>query len=181
MEETKQGLLRGKGATLGTHALHYEMEDRVMLRVLQDRANDRGEHPWLICDLKDSLTFSEGWNLVCQIGRALVRDGYEGSHVALLMRNQIEFMPSMHGTHAARGVAIPLNAVSRGAHLKHMFTKGVASVIIVRDEFLERITDLDDIGLVTKIIVVGKAPEIQKIHKAEVVSFEKWIGKTEKI
>ena len=64
------GLLRGTGYGLGAHASKYAQEDRSMLRVLRDQARSRPDHPWLIRDQVDQLSFGQGWNLVNQIGNA---------------------------------------------------------------------------------------------------------------
>ena len=102
----RQGLLKGAGAPLSGVALRYEMEDRVLLRVLKDQAARRGDHPWLIFDFESQITFAEGYEMSCRIGQALVRDGLSGSHVGLFMDNQVEFFPTMYGTHAAGGIAV---------------------------------------------------------------------------
>jgi len=172
----RQGLLKGAGAPLGKTALRYEAEDRVLLRVLRDQAANRGDHPWLIVDFESQITFAEGYNMSCRIGQALVRDGFGGSHVALFMNNQVEFFPTMYGTHAAGGTAVPFHARTKGLHLHHIITKSDVSVIVVRDEFFQNLVDLDDMGAVKQIVVVGEAPQVDSLHGAAVVNFNQWIA-----
>ena len=171
-----QGLLKGTGAPLGEVALRYEMKDRVLLRVLRDQATKRGDHPWLIVDFESQITFAEGYEMSCKIGQALVRDGFGGSHVALFMTNQIEFFPTMYGTHAAGGTAVPFNARTRGLHLHHVITKSDASIIVVKDEYFEHLVDLDDLGAIRQVVVVGEAPGVDNLHGATVVDFNRWIA-----
>ena len=85
----QQGLLKGMGGPLGEVALRYEMEDRVLLRVLQDQAAKQGDKTWLVFDFDSKITFTEGYEMSCRVGHALVRDGFQGDHVALFMKNQI--------------------------------------------------------------------------------------------
>ncbi|GIS89670.1 hypothetical protein CM1200mP19_0010 [bacterium] len=112
----------------------------------------------------------------CRIGQALVRDGFSGSHVGLFMENQVEFFPTMYGTHAAGGIAVPFNARTRGLHLHHVVTKSDVSVIVVRDEYFEHLQKLNDIGVVETVVVVGEPPEVETLHGAAVVGFDQWIA-----
>jgi crotonobetaine/carnitine-CoA ligase len=171
-----QGLLKGTGAPLGETTLRYKMNDRVLLRVLRDQAAKRGDHPWLIVDFESQISFAEGYEMSCKIGQALVRDGFGGSHVALFMTNQIEFFPTMYGTHAAGGTAVPFNARTRGLHLHHIITKSDVSIIVVKDEYFEHLVDLDDMGAIRQVVVVGEAPGVDHLHGATVVDFNQWIA-----
>lgn len=172
----RQGLLKGAGAPLGKVALRYEAEDRVLLRVLRDQAANRGDHPWLIVDFESQITFAEGYEMSCRIGQALMRDGFGGSHVALFMDNQVEFFPAMYGTHAAGGTAVPFHARTKGLHLHHVVTKSDVSVIVVKDEFFQNLVDLEDMGAVRQVVVVGETPAVDSLHGAAVVGFNRWIA-----
>jgi crotonobetaine/carnitine-CoA ligase len=169
------GLLRGTGDPEGEYALRYPRNERSMLRVLRDRARDRADHTWLVCDGRDRLTFAEAWTLVRRIGAAVRRDAGVGAHVALLMRNQIEFMPCFYGAQVNRGVAVPLNAESRGKHLEYLLDKGDASVLVVRDELFVRLADVESLGKVKVVVVTGKAPDESSVLGVPVVSFDRWI------
>jgi len=169
------GLLRGTGYGLGAHASKYAQEDRTMLRVLRDQALSRPDHPWLICDQVDQLSFGQGWNLVNQIGNALRMSVGVGAHVALLMQNQIEFMPAFYGAQVNHGVVVPLNAQSRGSHLEYVILKSDSVVLIVRDSLFERIEELESIGAVKLIVVVGSAPRVESLHEARVVGWADWL------
>ncbi|GIS89928.1 hypothetical protein CM1200mP19_2590 [bacterium] len=79
--------------------------------------------------------------------------------MGLFMDNQVEFFPTMYGTHAAGGIAVPFNARTRGLHLHHVVTKSDVSVIVVRDEYLEHLQNLDDIGVVETVVVVANPPK----------------------
>lgn len=146
-----------------------------MLRVLRDRARDRADHTWLVCDGRDSLTFSQAWDLVRRIGAAVRRDAGVGAHVALLMRNQIEFMPCFYGAQVNHGVAVPLNAESRGKHLEYLLDKGDASVLVVRDDLFPRLADVDSLGRVKVVVVAGAVPAESSVHGVPVVGFERWL------
>lgn len=170
------GLLRGKGEPEGEYALRYERESRCMLRVLRDQAHNRGDHDWLVCDNQSRITFSEAWTIVQKISLAIARDTGSGVHVALLLRNQIEFMPAFYGAQLNGGVAVPLNAESRGKHLEYLLEKSDASVLIVRDELFTRLSDLETLSGVCLVVVTGQSPNCDKILGVPVVGWNSWLA-----
>jgi crotonobetaine/carnitine-CoA ligase len=146
-----------------------------MLRVLRDRARDRADHPWLVCDGRDRLTFAQAWTLVRRIGVAVQRDVGVGAHIALLMRNQIEFMPCFYGAQVNRGVAVSLNAESRGKHLEYLLDKCDARVLVVRGELFPRLYDIESLSRVEVVVVTGRAPTESTVHDVPVIAFERWL------
>ena len=174
----RYGLIMGRGEPEGRHAKAYERPDRTMLRVLRDRAIDRTDHVWLDCGDGLTLTFSEASRLVNRVGRAIIRDAGTGAHVALLLRNQIEFFPAFYGAHAANGVTVPLNAELRGMHLSSAIVASDASILVVRDELFERLLDIDSLGAVHTVVVCGGVPETTGRHGVSVVGWEDWLAGT---
>jgi len=169
------GLIRGSGEHEGAYARRYERRMRSMLRVLRDQALRRGDHLWLVCDAKDEITFSEAWSLVKRIASAVRRDAGEGAHVALMLRNQVEFMPAFYGAQANHGVAVPLNAESRGKHLEFLLQKGDAKILIIRDELFPRLDDLESLGDVRLIVVTGVPPSLREVRGIRVVEWSSWL------
>ena len=105
-------LLRGKGAELGART-GFPIEQRTMLHVLDAQARERPDATWIVVDGSRRLTLAvprprrTGSRTRCWRTSA-------PSNVALFMRNQIEFMPSLYGVQSAGGVAVPLNADCAG-------------------------------------------------------------------
>jgi crotonobetaine/carnitine-CoA ligase len=177
-EAPRYGLIPGGGDPEGRYALAFAREDRSMLRVLRERSRDRPNHPWLQCEA-GSLTFGEASQLVNRVGHAVVRDVGPGAHVALLLRNQIEFMPAFYGAHAANGVVVPLNAELRGSHLAHAIDASHAAIVVVRDELLPRLDALDDLGEVRVVVVVGDDDRHgTMIGEVPVVGWASWLDGT---
>ena len=170
------GLIRGRGESEGRHAKAYDRPDRTMLRVLRDRAVDRGDHVWLDCGDGRTLTFSEASRLVNQVGHAVVRDAGVGAHVALLLRNQVEFFPAFYGAHAANGVTVPLNAELRGLHLSSALVASDASILVVRDELVDRLLDIESLGAVQTVVVCGDIPATADRLGVEVVGWDDWLA-----
>lgn len=178
MTDRPYGLMPGRGEPEGRYALAYDREERTMLRVLRDRAVDRGDHEWLRCDDADPLTFRAASDLVNRVGDAIRRDVGVGAHVALLLRNQVEFFPAFYGAHAACGVTVPLNAELRGAHLEHAVVTSKSRVLVVRDELFSRLDTISTLGHVEVVVVCGRPPAAASIHGVRVVGWDDWLAGT---
>ena len=132
-----------------------------MVRLLADQAAARPDHPWLVFDGEDTLTYAEAWDLAKRFATALKARVGAKCHVGLFLRNQVEFLPTFYGTMAAGGVASPFNADAKGPLLGHIVERSDASVIIARFDLLDRLEELDSLSNVELVVVVGegKAPE----------------------
>ena len=168
------GMLRGQGPGLGELATRFPQPERTLLHVLHAQAESRGNRVWLKFDGRRGLSFAEVLAAVNQVGSALTASVGQGAHVALLLRNQEEFFPAFLGAMAARSVAIPLNADSRGKLLENVIGRSDAKVLISRVDMLERLTELDGLGAVELVVAVGEADVPDRLHGATVVRFEDW-------
>lgn len=88
-------------------------------------------------------------------------------------------MPAFYGTQVNHGVVVPLNAQSRGSHLEYVISKSDSNVLIVRDSLFERIEELESIGAVKLIVVVGSTPRVESMHEARVVGWADWLKDSE--
>ncbi len=101
----------------------------------------------------------------------------------LFMRNQIEFMPTFYGVQAAGGVAVPLNADSRGLLLQRVIERADVRAIVVRGDQLDALQELDGLGAVElhrRHRADGPAARVS-VHGARVVEYRAWIaGRSER-
>jgi len=171
------GLLRGTGYDLGPYATRYPREQRTMIRVLRDRAEEHPERTWLVFDGGDVLTFGEAHALANRVAHAVLDTVGAGAHVALFLRNQREFMPCFYGPMAAGGVTIPLNADARGPLLEYVIDKSDARILVARADLLDRLEDLPSLGKVELVVAVGGASEDRppRIGRVPVVALEEWL------
>lgn len=151
-------LLRGQGPDLGACALAHPPAERTMLHVLRRRAEDRGDHPWLVFDSDASLTYGEAQDEVNRVGNALVADGAQGAHVGLLLRNQIEFIPALYGALAAHAVGVPINAEARGTLLHQTIHDSRVEILVSRLDMLDRLRELPDLAALRLVVVCGAEP-----------------------
>jgi len=171
------GLLRGKGYDLGPYALRYSRDERTMLRVLADQARARGDKTWLVFDGKESLTFAEAQRLTNRVAHALLDTVGRGAHVALFLRNQVEFLPAFYGAMAAGGVAVPLNAEGRGPLLEYLLQRSDARVLVARADLLDRLRELETLAGVELVVAVGEGGDLpSKIGESRVERFEEWVS-----
>ena len=172
---SRNGLLTGGGYDLGPLALRYPAEERTLLRVLADQAAARPDHPWLIFDSTDSLTFGDAWDLVLRTAASLRASFPQPVHVALMLRNQFEFMPAFYGAMAAGGVAVPLNADARGPLLHTVLEVSESSALIIRSDLLDRLVELPDLAGLELIVAVGDGSVRESISGVPVVRWADWL------
>ncbi len=170
------GLLRGKGFPLGPDAMRYPVEERTLLRVLRDRADEHGDKPWLIFDGTATLTYAGAWALTNRVANAITNSVGRGAHVGLFMLNQPEFMPTFFGAMVNRGLAVPLNAQARGPLLHYVVDFSDVTLVVARVDLLDRLVALDDLGSTKLVVGVGDGEVPDEIHGVAVVPWDRWLA-----
>jgi crotonobetaine/carnitine-CoA ligase len=170
-------LLRGKGASLGAFGTRFPIEQRTMLHVLDAQARERPDATWVVVDGAQRLTFGEAQAEAHRVAHAIVEDLGGPGHVGLFLRNQIEFLPSFYGVQSAGGVAVPLNADSRGLLLQRVIERADVRAIIARGDQLSVLQELDGLGAVELIVVTSPEAALPAtVHGARVVEYREWIS-----
>ena len=178
METTERiGLLRGRGYDLGPYATRYPRGERTMVRLLADRARERGDATWLVFDATEELSFAEAHELANRFAHGVLETVGAGAHVALFMRNQREFMPVFYGAMAAGGAAVPLNADARGPLLEYVIEHSDARILVARTDLLDRLGELSSLGGVELILAVGTDGEIPaRVAGVAVERLDEWMA-----
>jgi crotonobetaine/carnitine-CoA ligase len=171
----RTGLLTGTGFDLGAHATRYPLPERTMLRVLADQARARADHPWLVFDGTDVLTYGAAYELVLRVAASLRTSVTAPGKVALLLRNQFEFMPAFYGAMAAGGITVPLNADARGPLLHKVLSVCDATALIVRTDLIDRLEALEDLAAVELLVAVGDGDAPGRIAGVPVVRWAEWL------
>lgn len=175
MTDERVGLLRGKGFPLGPLATAYPTEERTLLRVLADQAATRADQDWLIFDSTDAVTYGEAWRMTNHVANAVEASVGTGTHVGLLMQNQVEFMPTFFGAMQNRGLAVPLNAQARGPLLHYVIDWSDVTLIVARVDLLDRLEGLDDLGKCELVVAVGDGEMPAEISGVDVVRWADWL------
>jgi crotonobetaine/carnitine-CoA ligase len=169
-------LLRGSGAGLGPLATRFPYEQRTLLHVLAAQVAERGEADWLVFDGADRLTFRAAQDGAYRFAAATRAAGFTGPNVALLLRNQREFMPAFLGAQAAGGVAAPLNPELRGPLLETILGRCAARILVVRADLLGALADAPSLAEVELLLVCGDGAHEKKVHGVPVVALEDWLA-----
>lgn len=162
-------LLRGTGPGFGPLATRYSGDQRTLLHVLEAQAATSPERDWLVFDGRDRLTFGTARDNAHRFASALKHRGLHGARVALLLRNQAEFMPPFLGALAAGGVAVPMNPELRGQLLALLLQRCDPQVLAARQDLLAQLAELPSLGAIRLIISCGDGPTPEKIHGIPVV------------
>jgi carnitine-CoA ligase len=169
-------LMRGTGPGLGPLALRMAPEERTLLHVLREQARERPDQDWLVFDGRDRLTFAGAQERAQRVAGALAAAHVDGApHVALFLRNQVEFMPVFLGAQLAGGVAVPLNPELRGPLLQRMLAKCRARVLVARADLLDRLAELDGLAEVELVVVCGDGVPVT-IGGVPVVALDAWLA-----
>jgi crotonobetaine/carnitine-CoA ligase len=168
--------LAGAGPGFGPLTSRFPAPERTLLHVLRQQAREIPDRTWLVFDRRDSLTFGEAQDAVNRFGHAVRATVPEPAHVALLLRNQIEFMPAFLGAMAAGGIAIPLNPELRGPLLHRLLAQSEATILVVRADLVEQLRNLDSLAGIRLVVVAGAEERPEPIHGVEAVLIEDWLA-----
>jgi crotonobetaine/carnitine-CoA ligase len=162
-------LLRGTGPGFGPLASRFSGDERTLLHVLQVQAEARPEQDWLVFDGRDRLTFGAARDESHRVAAALAAHGLAGSRVALLLRNQREFMPLFLGALASGGVAAPMNPELRGRLLALLLQRCDPQVVAIRTDMIARLEELPTLDGVRLVVACGAGPVPSEVHGVPVV------------
>jgi carnitine-CoA ligase len=175
---TRSRLMRGTGPDLGPLALGLPAEQRTLWHVLERRAVDRPDHDWLVFDGRDRLTFAQARAAARAFAGALAAapEAPAATNVALLLRNQVEFMPAFLGTQLLGGAAVPLNPELRGPLLERLLSKSRARVLVARADLLDRLEELDHLGDVQLVVACPGRDAPALVRGIPVVDYADWLA-----
>jgi crotonobetaine/carnitine-CoA ligase len=120
------------------------------------QAEQRPEKRWLVFDDVDHLTFAEARDLAHRFAEALRVSGFAPSTVAIMLRNQREFVPAFLGAQAAGGVPAPLNPELRGPLLETLLARCAADVLVARADLLPILAEAPGLVGVRLVVVCGR-------------------------
>jgi crotonobetaine/carnitine-CoA ligase len=170
-----EDLLQGAGLAPGPYQERYPLEERSLVRVLADQAARRGDKDWLVFDAVDRLTVASAWQGACAVGHALDERFPPQAHVAVMLRNQPEFVVAFFGGIVRGGVSVPLNPDARGPLLYAVLEDSDAEVLVVRADLLAVLEELEGLAGVRLVVVVGEGALPETLHGADVVGWDGWL------
>ncbi len=112
------------------------------------------------------LGYSEVYERARRVGGALRALGVEkGNRVCLMLPNGLEFLLSWLGIATLGAVSVPINTAYRGDLLQYLLNNSEASVLVVGEEFLDRIAFVQTVlsHLKHVVLVASAAPAGAKV------------------
>ena len=105
-------------------------------------------------------TFNQLHRRLNSLSNALIEMGItKGTHVALFMRNRIEFIESYLALYKIGAVAVPINAMADDQNLMRILKRSDSSAIIIEEEAFRKVQDIQqDLFRLfpNRVILVGK-------------------------
>jgi carnitine-CoA ligase len=125
--------------------------------LLERRTRDHPDRPlfkWQAC----VLTYREIDSEANRVARTLSRLGLgEGDRIAIMMLNSPEWIAVWFGALKVGAAIVPVNTAYKGEGLGYQLADSGASVLVINDEFVPRLTAIrEDLGI-AKIFVSGDA------------------------
>ena len=121
--------------------LSFEKHDWVLGRVLEYQAVHRAQRPFLQWTGEGSAySFAETNRIVNRIAHGLRQLGLKkGDIVIVMMPNSLEFIFTWFAANKLGAVEAPINTAYKGSFLEHQVNTAKAKIMVVADEFLDRV------------------------------------------
>lgn len=171
-----QRLLRGTGTGIGPLTRRYPDEQRTLLHVLAGQVAERPDQDWLVFDGRERLTFRQAQHDAYQFAAAAAAAGFPSPRVALLLRNQREFIPAFYGAQAAGGFAAPLNPELRGPLLETFLARCDAQILVVREDLVEALRATPSLAGVKLVLVCGPTAPGASVHGLPLLALGDWLA-----
>lgn len=147
------------------HLTELDRKVRTMPAILREQASRCGDQPFLMFDDR-SFTFSRADALVDDYATGLRNIGVERStHVGIMMENSPEYLWVWLALGRLGAVGIPLNTAYQGTLLRHALHQANVGVVLIGDEFLERLEAIEsDLPSLHTIVVNGPGAEPDTLY-----------------
>ncbi|MCH8029833.1 MAG: AMP-binding protein [Candidatus Dadabacteria bacterium] len=138
--------------------LKQNREQWVLAKILQKRAEELGDKPFLQFQNEPPISFREINDLANKVANALIASAVEkGDRVAVLLPNSADYVAVWFGILKAGAVMAPVNNAYKMDFLEYIIDNSDAKVLFISEELLERVAPIQDsIQQVEKIVVWTK-------------------------
>jgi crotonobetaine/carnitine-CoA ligase len=135
---------------------HDVTRQRVLHRVLQDKASELGNREFLRFQGK-SFGYGDLDRASSRVATGLQTLGLgRGDRAAIIMGNRPEYLSLWFGLSKLGAIEVPLNTAHRGDLLTYMLGQSGSRVVVVEDIFLDRLAPvLRHLPHVERVVVFG--------------------------
>lgn len=131
----------------GYHEIRLTYPDRrdwVLGKVLEDRATQHPDRPFLQWEDTQALSFDEVNRQVNRLAHGFARDGVtKGERVMILLHNCLEYVLAWFALAKLGAVEVPVNTQFRGTFLQHVANNCGARIVVTSPEFLPVLADAE--------------------------------------
>lgn len=155
--------------------VEYPLEKRSIGAILRDKA-DRYEDRAFFFYQDDVCTYRQLCDRASQFAAGLADLGIQKEMVCNMMHSTPDYLYMWFGLSMIGGVEVPINTAYKGYLLEYLINYSGAEIIIIEDEFLDRIKLIEDkLTNLKKMIVHSRNTKsnVENPTCFEVLSFEK--------
>jgi carnitine-CoA ligase len=118
----------------------------------------QGDGDAVFCYTRETrVTYADLWREVERLAAGLAAIGVQqGTHVALMLDNHVDFLISWFAVALAGGVEVPLNTAFHGESMRYILGHSESTVVIIEEHYLDRLEALrGELPLMKAVIVHG--------------------------
>jgi crotonobetaine/carnitine-CoA ligase len=140
------------------------VKDRLLSRLLEDRAARYGDRPFLNFKGERAITYQELNETANRLANGLGALGLEkGKKLAVMLPNCPEYLCLLFGAARLGAVTVPINTAYKGDLLAHLINNSDAEVLVIDQQYLDAIDDLAErLGGLKTVIVYAEGERDQK-------------------
>ncbi|OLF06179.1 ATP-dependent acyl-CoA ligase [Actinophytocola xinjiangensis] len=130
------------------------LESFVLGDVLRSRSETHGAEPFL--KFRDGeLTYGDVHAMSNRVAQGLISLGVgKGDHVAVMLPNCPEFVPTIFALARIGAVAVPVNTALRGELLRHVLASSDSTTLVIDSSFVDRLPPvIDQLTALTRLVV----------------------------
>lgn len=151
--------MASKAAQFETVAVDHAVRDRLLSRLLEDRAAQYGERPFLnLKGQEPCVTYNgldENANRFASGLRALGLE--KGSKLGVMLPNCVEYLYLLFGAAKIGAITVPINTGYKGDLLGHVINNSDAEILIVDEQFVETVNEVRSLDGVKSVLVDSAA------------------------
>jgi crotonobetaine/carnitine-CoA ligase len=129
----------------GTIPVEHPVKERLIGRLLEDRAARYGERLFLNFKGERQITYRELDSLANRFAQGLRALGLaKGKKLAVMLPNYPEYLALLFGAAKLGAVVVPINTAYKGELLAHIINNSDAEIIVIDEQYLSALADLAD-------------------------------------
>ncbi|HKZ79858.1 MAG TPA: ATP-dependent acyl-CoA ligase [Pyrinomonadaceae bacterium] len=124
-------------------ALEPGVRDRLLSRLLEDRATQYGDRQFLNFANERSISYRELNETANRFANGLLALGLgKGKKIAVMLPNCPEYLFILFGAARIGAVTVPINTAYKGALLEHLLSNSDAELLVIDEQYLNSLAEI---------------------------------------